>query len=374
MAKYNFTDNILKLSRTNKVKNLPKEWIYFAYTKRYDRVNCICCRKIVNVYIFWNKDTHKFIYVGSGCKKKLSLSSKKAKFHGIFNNTRGEYTNINNLTIYSNIVENYFKNNIFSDNNFNNLYVFLYYLECIQPEYQADILHIIYDLLLKKLDNYDQNKFAITEFLISLKKYQSSNLNIKNKTKILINKIYSKINILNSCNTALSIANISSEEAHNFARQAFKLVEPHILNECNIALDIANISYEKSQKALDHVEKYKNFTKKLEKKLEKESQLKRKKIKKIIKKNIREYIINLNKTDFIKNKKIIALKKNHPFLTNLDKEIELIKTKPFYNPCFCKKCRDCNVLHTIYEDIINTNQNVNNVDYSNIVNTLINCI
>ena len=93
--------------------------------------------------------------------------------------------------------------------------------------------------------------------------------------------------------------------------------------------------------------------------------------KKKIKKSIKAHIKNINQKnqkEFIEKQKIIALKKNHPYLINLDEEIELVKNDPFYKPCTCKKCRDCDVTYAIYKDIIN--KNIDSNDYSNIVNTV----
>ena len=115
-------------------------------------------------------------------------------------------------------------------------------------------------------------------------------------------------------------------------------------------------------------EKQKKIYKEQQRQLEKLTRMNRKKK---IKKSIKAHIKNINQKnqkEFIEKQKIIALKKNHPYLINLDEEIELIKIYLFYKPCCCNKCRDCDVVYAIYKDIIN--KNIDSNDYSNIVNTV----
>lgn len=102
MSKYNFEENILEISETNDIKNLPLEWEYVCGGTKNG--HCICNRKIKNISYFFNFKTGHSVMCGSGCMRKLKLRKKRTgagKFIKNIFGESGEYVEIKNFEIYS---------------------------------------------------------------------------------------------------------------------------------------------------------------------------------------------------------------------------------------------------------------------------------
>jgi hypothetical protein len=106
--KYEFTENILKLSETKDPTQLHIEWVLIDYEKIDEtKVRCICNRNIGHVYRYYNTKTKHAINVGSECKKKLHLTnchSSNSIIHKFISGDKGTYEKICDLIKYSNEV------------------------------------------------------------------------------------------------------------------------------------------------------------------------------------------------------------------------------------------------------------------------------
>ena len=195
MAKYNFVNNALEKSKTNNIKNLPKEWIFICrFSYREKDGQCICCRKIKHCNMYYNKFTKNWIIVGDKCKNDLSLSKKKGYLSDIFRNiirvkgVKGEYVEITDLNKYCENVKKIFIEKCFENNKFDNLHLILKDLENMFPIHQSNILQVIGNSILLKLESYNQNKDLINEILEHLEEYKpKKNTLIIQKDTILTN-------------------------------------------------------------------------------------------------------------------------------------------------------------------------------------------
>ena len=113
-AKYNFDENILKLSKSNNLNEAKREWyVILKETRAYNETSlvCICQHKIRNIIYMYNKNTQKIIIVGTKCCKKFNLYQNKLNndilekiLINIF--TKGDYEKINNIIEYSDEIKN----------------------------------------------------------------------------------------------------------------------------------------------------------------------------------------------------------------------------------------------------------------------------
>jgi hypothetical protein len=114
---YNFDGNIVKLSKTQNIDEMPKEWRFIInatvekekFKKDLDeneKFTCICNRKIIHADVYFNIITGHTIYVGTGCKQHLKMKCETNVNHIIHNVvcmaiSIGEYNNIYDLIGYS---------------------------------------------------------------------------------------------------------------------------------------------------------------------------------------------------------------------------------------------------------------------------------
>jgi hypothetical protein len=102
---YNYEKNILELSETDDIKEVPKEWISLAPSCRMEqKERCICNRAIIIVERFFNIKTKRVINVGTTCVKELSLNECKSVnglIKSFIDGEPGEYNQIIDLIKYS---------------------------------------------------------------------------------------------------------------------------------------------------------------------------------------------------------------------------------------------------------------------------------
>ena len=77
-TKYNFEENLLKLSQSNVFPVAIKEW-NFIYKESYNHQDktCVCNHKVKNCNFLYNKFKGNTIIVGTGCYKKFGFEKKK---------------------------------------------------------------------------------------------------------------------------------------------------------------------------------------------------------------------------------------------------------------------------------------------------------
>jgi len=100
---YAFEKNILVLSRTKNIEELPKEW-FFVSSYENGNGHCICNRKIKIINFFVNIETGHTIQAGSGCCKHLKLETNASHDNILVNLLKeysAEYENIFDLLRYS---------------------------------------------------------------------------------------------------------------------------------------------------------------------------------------------------------------------------------------------------------------------------------
>jgi len=102
---YNYEKNILELSETDDIKEVPKEWISLAPSCRMEqKERCICNRGIMIVERFFNIKTKRVINVGTTCVKELRLNECKSVnglIKSFIDGEIGEYNQIIDLIKYS---------------------------------------------------------------------------------------------------------------------------------------------------------------------------------------------------------------------------------------------------------------------------------
>jgi hypothetical protein len=102
---YNYETNILELSETDDIKEVPKEWISLAPSCRMEqKERCICNRGIIIVERFFNTKTKRVINVGTTCVKELRLNKCKSinsVIKSFIDGETGEYNQIIDLIKYS---------------------------------------------------------------------------------------------------------------------------------------------------------------------------------------------------------------------------------------------------------------------------------
>lgn len=102
---YNYEKNILELSETDDIKEVPKEWISLAPSCRMEqKERCICNRGIIIVERFFNTKTKRVINVGTTCVKELRLNECKSincLIKSFIDGEPGEYQQILDLIRYS---------------------------------------------------------------------------------------------------------------------------------------------------------------------------------------------------------------------------------------------------------------------------------
>lgn len=117
MSKYNFGENILKLSETQDIKDLPNEWEFITRFEGNEKNKlCVCNCKIKNYTFFINIKNKSIILCGDSCKNKLQLKEsnenliKRLYLKNIFK--KQEYGIIKDIFKYSNDVLFSFINNL----------------------------------------------------------------------------------------------------------------------------------------------------------------------------------------------------------------------------------------------------------------------
>jgi hypothetical protein len=92
--KFNFLENIFKLSETKNKEELPNEWEFIIRHEDMDKSKiCVCNCKIKNYSIFINKTNKHFIYCGDCCRKQLRLKcSNENVIFRLFNHEKTIYT------------------------------------------------------------------------------------------------------------------------------------------------------------------------------------------------------------------------------------------------------------------------------------------
>jgi len=135
---YNFDGNIVKLSRTQNLDEMPKEWRFIInasvekekFKKDLDeneKFTCICNRKIIHADVYMNIITGYTIYIGSGCREHLKMKCESNGNHIIHDVVHmalsiGEYKNIYDLVSYSLDIRDMFKKYIIDHmNSYNNI-------------------------------------------------------------------------------------------------------------------------------------------------------------------------------------------------------------------------------------------------------------
>lgn len=102
---YNYEKNILELSETNDINEVPKEWVSLAPSHRVDeKERCICNRRIIIMERFFNTITKRVINVGTKCVKGLRLNKCKSVdsvIKSFIDGEPGEYQQILDLIKYS---------------------------------------------------------------------------------------------------------------------------------------------------------------------------------------------------------------------------------------------------------------------------------
>lgn len=277
-AKYNFDENILKLSKSNNLNEAKREWyVILKETRTYnERVEikkililpptlsknqrffdnepslvCICQHKIRNIIYMYNKNTQKIIIVGTKCCKKFNLYQNKLNndilekiLINIF--TKGDYEKINNIIEYSDEIKNelikYLRNKL---NNNLNYYDLLFKLkketeELIEEYGLIYLKEILYEILdkIKKIGNnnisrihiIEKNKIELLDLQIDYYEKINNNQQLKNNYDIIktnsmcnIKRVFtcSKCNITNECNCKLPLDKL------------YKITNTYICLECN---------------------------------------------------------------------------------------------------------------------------------------------
>jgi hypothetical protein len=217
--------------------------------------------------------------------------------------------------------------------------------------------HIMHDI--KNNNKYIVHKSKLKQFILYSNFYATNIQRAFNKYKEKIKQnLINKTTIIQNCFKQYHIK---------------KLKKILIIQNCfkQNKTKIIALKKEQEKQKIIYREKQRQLEKQKKKYQEQQRHLEKQEImnrKKMIRKNIKACIKNIPQQEFIGKQTIIALRKYHPYLINLDEVIELVKTNPFYKPCSCKKCRECYVIDAIYEDI--NNKNIDSNDYSNIVNTV----
>ena len=107
-SKYNFINNLKKLSLSQNDNEFIKEWLIVyegKSTNDYEQ-RCICNRKIKNYYLAKNINNFNYVKMGDGCKKKIDENfeidtrenTRKRNIIKFFN--LGIYIEIDDLNIY----------------------------------------------------------------------------------------------------------------------------------------------------------------------------------------------------------------------------------------------------------------------------------
>jgi len=103
---YNFDHNILKLSETDDINKISKEWIDMGFDVLTHTTQCICNRQIKNRYRFRNLKNGNMINIGTTCYDKLVILHQCRTIETIFMNfiagDVSDYENIIDLIKYSN--------------------------------------------------------------------------------------------------------------------------------------------------------------------------------------------------------------------------------------------------------------------------------
>jgi len=116
-AKYKFEMNVLALSECKNINDALKEWILIKQVSNEKKGDnsclCVCQHKIQNVYYIANIKTRELAPVGSSCLKKFtSIKTKINKDISDINDMPGEYSHIEDIKLYSNMIKNYIKNKL----------------------------------------------------------------------------------------------------------------------------------------------------------------------------------------------------------------------------------------------------------------------
>lgn len=170
-SKFDFKENIKKLSVSKNDEELIDEWEFISEEKHSDNsLKCICNKNISQVFYYFNKINGNYINVESKCRDALGLSKEKT-------------TNVIKQTLINFIIGKY-----------TNIYDFL---EC-STEYRIKI----FEFLNKMID--DKNNFEMLieyiEMIISI----TNGIGNKNTSFKLFNDLHEKI--------LIKILNIKSKE------------------------------------------------------------------------------------------------------------------------------------------------------------------
>jgi hypothetical protein len=117
--RYNFAENILKLSQTKQVEYLPEEWAVLDHdTDLTEPVRCVCNAKVKkSVYILYNSTTRRFANAGDSCVKRFKpKSNKKPRQSGFFDylsHHKVEYSAITNVFVYSDEIAVHYRKFLF---------------------------------------------------------------------------------------------------------------------------------------------------------------------------------------------------------------------------------------------------------------------
>jgi len=103
--RFNFNENILKLSRTTDVETLEEEWaVLDEKTDLPEPLTCVCNAQVkAKVFIIYNHLTHQFAYAGNSCVRKFKPKTNRRRLGGFvdFVMERVAYVEITDIFKYS---------------------------------------------------------------------------------------------------------------------------------------------------------------------------------------------------------------------------------------------------------------------------------